>query len=106
MESSVVYLIGNKDDPSLPIKVGRTSEKNLKKRLKALQTGCAFELSVLGFFPGDNVTEKELQRTLTGLGCHIHGEWFSLEQKHIDFLLDPEAKWHWVYYKKCCECGD
>lgn len=102
----VVYLIGNKDDLSLPIKVGRTSERNLKNRLKTLQTGCAFELSVLGFFPGDNVTEKEIHRRLAEWNRHIHGEWFRLTKDIIDYLLDPKCEWYYYHHKKECHCDD
>lgn len=103
---SVIYLIGNKDDTTMPIKVGRTKARNLKQRLTALQTGCAFELSVLGTFPGDSVTEKAIHEICTKWRGHLHGEWFKLTSDQIDYLLDPARFWSYSYYKKQCDCYD
>lgn len=103
---SVIYLIGNKDDLSLPVKVGRTTTRNLKQRLAALQTGCAFELSVLGTFPGDSVTEKQIHILCSSWRAHLHGEWFKFTSDQINYLLDPDRRWGWIYYKESCNCND
>lgn len=69
-QESVVYVIG--DGRSGVVKIGTTS--NLRKRLKALQTGSAYELRVLWSFGGDVRLEEHLHRRYKDL--RLEGEWF------------------------------
>ena len=57
------------------IKIGHTID--LKRRLKAIQIGCPYELEVLYYGTGEGEREHELHEAAAQ--WHHRGEWFSAE---------------------------
>jgi hypothetical protein len=53
----IIYLIGSSDEEKY--KIGITTEKNLLKRLKTLQTGNSSELSYVYFFKSKYASKME-----------------------------------------------
>lgn len=68
-----VYVI--RGDPNGPIKVGFATD--VRARMNALQTGCAWELRLLYVFPGPQKLEWFLHQRLKGY--RMKGEWFGGE---------------------------
>lgn len=68
-----IYVIGEEDDESGPVKVGLAS--NLRQRRSALQTGNHRELVILDSVPGDRVAEIALHELL--LPWRIRLEWYT-----------------------------
>jgi len=56
------------------------------RRLKELQSGSPVKLSVIHKIKGNFTHEVELHRCFKE--CRKHGEWFSLEGKLKDFLVN------------------
>ncbi|GAB2966220.1 GIY-YIG nuclease family protein [Streptomyces heilongjiangensis] len=69
---SVVYVIGA--EALAPVKIGVST--NLPGRLKSLQPGAAFRLTVLWFTPGSNDLEFRLHSRFRP--HRTYGEWFDL----------------------------
>lgn len=78
--NGVVYLIGS--EVVRVVKIGIT-RGTAQSRLRSLQTGCPFPLTLFGCFPGYSELEQKLHRTFRPLW--IHGEWFELAHKLRDF---------------------
>lgn len=72
-DTGLIYLIGNLE--SKYVKIGFS--KNPKERIKELQTGCPFKLSVIATFQGNLFTEKALH--LKYNKYNSYGEWFKIE---------------------------
>ena len=68
--------------PLVAVKIGYTRQGTYN-RLAALQTGCPAPLKVYGRFPGTYDDERRLHEAFASL--RIHGEWFRLEGKLLDF---------------------
>lgn len=77
-----VYFIGNHVHGL--VKIGYTA-KHPRSRLKALQTGCPVQLSILGFVEGDQRLEAKLHLTFAPL--QLQGEWFRMDGKLTGFVL-------------------
>jgi len=73
-----VYFIYDKSN----IKIGFT--KNIKKRIKELQTSNSNKLVLLGYFIGDMNKEQELHNQFKNY--QILNEWFRPDQKLIDYI--------------------
>jgi Meiotically up-regulated gene 113 len=79
-----VYFIGGQlSERDARVKIGYTDSKP-SVRLKALQTGSPIKLRVLAYLRGDMRLEAKLHETFMPL--HLHGEWFSLDQKLHDLV--------------------
>jgi T5orf172 domain len=86
-----VYFFGH--ESTGPVKVGFTSNKDVKYRLKQLQTGNPEKLEVLGTVPAYAQIERSLHRFLTPHG--IRGEWFDREVALVLLRrLDLKASHH------------
>lgn len=89
------YHDSNKYEAFRYIKIGHS--KNVKSRLKALQTASPRELILIGTINNvDQLFEKELHEYLKNLinGCNVMGEWFdfSLVRYHVRNWLYPFTK--------------
>lgn len=68
-----VYFISSNDVPNFPIKIGY-AKSDADVRLKALQTGCPYNLFVLATIRGSQGTETRLHDKFAV--TRIRGEWF------------------------------
>ena len=70
-----VYIIGSLHFGF--VKIGYS--KDVRKRLKQIQTGCPFELDIIARFPGTVAIEKSLHDKYDEY--RLRGEWFKYEGK-------------------------
>lgn len=83
-----VYLINQKDTPLY--KIGFTTDKDIEKRKKGLQTGNANLLEIMGYFPCSGVkVEGNLHKIFSSQ--RLQGEWFELENDEVHNILNE--KW-------------
>lgn len=75
-----VYLIGNLEYGF--VKIGYSNDPN--KRLKSLQTGCPFDISILDVFEGGPDVEKSLHKRYRRYSTR--GEWFKVEGELKDYI--------------------
>lgn len=75
-----VYLMGNREYGL--VKIGFSN--NPEQRLKELQTGCPFPISIFTSFKGSLKREKQLHHQYKDL--RVNGEWFKIEDKLEDFI--------------------
>lgn len=68
-----VYFIGCGRPNPAHVKIGFTAGRPYK-RLRALQTGCPFDLTVIGYAFGCRAMEREFHEYLRDY--HVGGEWF------------------------------
>lgn len=83
-----IYFVCEKNKEK--IKIGRT--KNLRARLKTLQTGNSDELTLLAYLPNQY---SDMEQHIHGI-CHkyrLNGEWFKLNALYEHLINHP-------YYKK------
>ena len=80
-----IYLIGQRDNFDVPIKIGVAT--NVQERLRTIQTGCPYPLEVLLTFPGDLEHESYLHNIYADK--RTSGEWFLLTEE--DFKLIKAA---------------
>ena len=59
---------------------------NPSERLKSVQTGCPFELTIAGIIKGDFYKEKSFYEMFSK--CRTYGEWFKISGSLRDFILD------------------
>lgn len=78
----VVYFIASSDPPRC--KIGYTAG-DPNKRLRALQSGSPLKLGIYCAIEGSPATEKIFHETFAPL--RVHGEWFDIKGKLLDFLL-------------------
>jgi hypothetical protein len=98
--SGLVYFIASSDPPRC--KIGYTAG-DPNKRLAALQSGSPSKLGIYCAFKGSMETEKLFHKTFAPL--RVHGEWFEVKYKLLDFLLcmmdaaltRHEASWNDVF---------
>lgn len=84
MSKGLVYFIVTPGTELMRCKIGFTAgEPN--KRLQALQGGSPLKLAIYCAFDGTKETEKLFHQTFAPL--RVHGEWFDLKGKLLDFLL-------------------
>lgn len=69
----VYFIITGTEECPQQVKIGFTRGEPYS-RLKALQTGCPFPLTLYGFVLANEATEKRLHFTLAG--DRLSGEWF------------------------------
>ena len=82
-EFEKVYFIGNISEGR--VKIGVSKDPTF--RLRGLQTGCPFRLSVLAIINGAGVkVEHELHRQFSNY--RLHGEWFTLAPE-INTYMEP-----------------
>ena len=86
IKNGYVYIIYNKENEIC--KVGWS--KAPRKRLKNLQVGCPYKLSIMFYFKACKNDEKNLHKILKEHS--LVGEWFKLSQDLLDKIND---------YKKC-----
>lgn len=93
--ASGVYLVGNFQHRCF--KVGKT--KNLKRRLKAMETDFPFEIRTFHFWetPWNSALERYLHIYLSDK--RIRGEWFKLTAMDID-ACEQEVKKFFDYVKE------
>lgn len=77
---SYVYFILNNDK----VKIGYT--KNVKKRLKQLQTANGDNLILLGYIEGDKNVEHQLHEKFETYRIRDNGEWFFASEAIINFI--------------------
>lgn len=77
-----VYFIGTLEHEM--VKIGFSA--NVNRRLKELQAGSPVKLAVIHKVKGNVTYERELHNQFKE--CRKHGEWFSLEGKLKDFLVN------------------
>ena len=75
----MIYFI--QQDTSGPIKIGYTN-KHVRKRLSALQTGCSECLNLLGTIEGNRDVERQLHSQFK----HMRGEWFHPTQELLVYI--------------------
>ena len=63
-------------------KIG-ASEKDVSSRLKALQTGCPYRLSIFRSVAADNCSRRENQLHALLTSYRMHGEWFDIPDESI-----------------------
>jgi len=83
----MVYFIQESGNNS--IKIGFT-ENSAEKRMKTLQVGMPYKLSVLAVMEGDIKEEKRIQRRF--LKSRLMGEWFENTPELIGFIKDIQLK--------------
>lgn len=66
------------------IKIGWSSFEDVTSRIEDLQTGCPFDLRLLGVMPGSPQHEGEIQRRFAR--AHARGEWFHAEPALLAFI--------------------
>lgn len=85
-----VYFISSDDK----IKIGYT--KNIKRRLKQLQTSNSSQLILLGYIEGDKNVEKQLHKRFAQYRIRENGEWFNCNDEILDYIneynLEPNTK--------------
>ena len=79
-EAPCVYVIGHKNRPDLPVKIGKAN--SVTKRMSELQTSHYTELEILFVIPGYSKLEKELHNRYWQY--HVRGEWFDLTPLQLD----------------------
>jgi hypothetical protein len=75
-KSGYVYFIGNVSHKIL--KIGFTTRINISKRIKELQTGSPYVLSLFKSIKGNTVIEKLYHSALYKYSLNPNGEWFRL----------------------------
>lgn len=78
--STWVYFV--QDSHSGAIKIGKADRP--EQRIKELQTGTPYPLTMLGVVPADRNTEADLQKRFTD--ARIRGEWFLPEPDLLAFI--------------------
>jgi len=74
------------------IKIGYTaSQKSLIKRIKAIQTGNPFTLTVESTFSGSKLKERYLHDQCKSR--HMSGEWFRLTKEEVKRLTTKYRDW-------------
>ena len=91
--SGKVYFVSGSDD--CPIKIGYTSGK-IEDRIKIIQTGYPYKLSVFGFIDGSYQIENALHTVFKPL--RMRGEWFQRTPSLINALSAIKG----VYDDKIC----
>lgn len=81
----MIYCIGNIDQKVC--KIGFTN--TLTTRLPALQTGCPFELSLIGVINGTMSEEKKLHNKFREF--HLRDEWFTLSGPIINLFYNEDS---------------
>ncbi len=85
VQSGYVYII--RKENSTHYKIGWTSDSNIEKRCKNLQTGSPEKLFVTGYFPASSQkTEKVIHKYFSKY--HITGEWFNLTKIQVENILN------------------
>ena len=67
------------------IKIG-TTKKDIKQRLKQLNTGSPLKLYLLGYICGGEKEEKNLHKKFSCLKIRDNGEWFYPDDSLIEYL--------------------
>ena len=82
-KGAYIYLIKNKDTGHMKIGIA----KDIKQRLKALQTGSVSELEVLSLIYSETpyTLEKNLHNRFASK--RLRGEWFNLEGSDIEYIM-------------------
>lgn len=78
-------------------KIGFTSDSNIEKRKKALQTGNPIKLRIAGYFPCPSIKTERVIHSLFK-SYRKEGEWFELSPNTVCDLLDETwRKKHHIY---------
>lgn len=85
-EKTFIYIIGNLEQKLF--KIGNS--KTVYKRLEALQTGCPFNLIIIGSVLSEKRFEKELH--IKYKEYRVKGEWFKFEDIFNDKYLKSVFK--------------
>jgi len=98
----MIYFLATESEPTL-FKVGFTSG-NVFKRMKSIQTGCPYKLSVYATVNGNQSTEREIHQRFNDY--KLNGEWFRLPKSSLDILLSEYGykghhdNWKMIYNDK------
>ena len=84
---SFVYLIGENGNEGSD-KIGSTRSKDIRKRLKQLQTGNSNSLFIKSFFETDYPFKVEKMLHARYKNNHTNGEWFYLDKDITDNFED------------------
>lgn len=79
----VVYFIGHKNRPDLPIKIGKS--KTLGDRISSLQCGNPLELEILFTVPGYSKEENQLHKLFKDKRIS-NSEWFNLTIEDLEWV--------------------
>lgn len=90
LKGKVVYFIGNRNHSV--VKIGRT--KNVFKRLKNVQTGCPYNLKILGCIETQKNGRKMYQYYRR---YQLRGEWFELSDRIDSFLEELDNSVPYVF---------
>lgn len=82
----VIYLISD----GYYIKIGKTTHRNVKKRLGKIQTGNARKLELLKIYEDNNDSEKELHELFNNY--RMCGEWFNIDLSFFENKISSNDK--------------
>lgn len=71
--------------PDGPVKIGYTSS-SAKKRLAYLQTGCPFDLQLMGIIDAHPYKERDIHKAFNKY--RLRGEWFKPEHEILEFIQE------------------
>lgn len=92
MEENIIYLIECVGDEETKYKIGYTKDElNLKRRLKAIQTGNPYKCSICNTFNTKHYRKIETTLHNTHIHKRLEGEWFVLDLEDV------------VHFTKNCE---
>jgi hypothetical protein len=83
-KTGLVYFVSSTVGGVARVKIGFT-RGDPTARLRALQCGSPLPLGIYTAFEGDERMEKAFHQTFAPL--RLHGEWFEVKGKLLDFLL-------------------
>lgn len=87
--SCYVYVIGTRDVPDYPVKIGMTGA-GVEKRLKGLQTGSPYRLEIIKVISTNKAAERRLHRALAS--HRLNGEWFKPVAEVMAAIAELEAE--------------
>ena len=97
----MIYLV--KAEGTNLYKIGYTGGK-AKNRVKAMQTGCPYKLSIIKEVDGSQYREKLLHEAF--LGKRKQGEWFefddeTLEEVSVEMVTIQDSEWNITETESC-----
>lgn len=84
--SNIIYLLKIETPDGRLYKIGST-KNSVTKRIQSLQTGCPYEIKLIGKFESNfgQIVERTFHNRY--IYCKTHGEWFSLDiLEELSFL--------------------
>lgn len=85
MPQGWIYFVTTLEREDYPIKIGFSTE--MHNRIRALQTSCPYELSIILEQPGTLEDERRLHKRFSSLKGDLVGEWFLPGKALVDYIL-------------------